>query len=64
MSKLVPDSRTAMFPPRLPGWVPAHVARFPTASAHFVYSRALFGVEPSPGQQEILQPGPAAAGEA
>ena len=50
MSKLVSDSGAVLFPTRLSGSVPAHVARFPPASARFAYSRVLFNSDPSPGR--------------
>ena len=51
MSKLVSDFGTTLFPSLLFGWVPAHVAPFPPASARFAHSRALFSFDPSPRQQ-------------
>ena len=51
MSKIVSDFGTTLFPSLLFGWVPAHVAPFPPASARFAHSRALFSFDPSPRQQ-------------
>ncbi len=42
MSKLGSDSGTVLIPSRTSGWVPAHVARFPPASARSTCRRALF----------------------
>ncbi len=42
-SPWLPFGLRAMSLPTLSGWVPAHVARFPPASARFAYSRALIG---------------------
>ena len=63
-SPWLPFGLRAMSLPRLSGWGPAHVARLPPASAHPVSSRALFDIAPNTGQQETLQPGPPASGEA
>ena len=50
-SPWLPFGLRAMPLPRLSGSVPAHVARFPPASARFAYNRALFNFDPSPSPQ-------------